>query len=206
MSPSILDSVVPTSAPSIASFGAGGQMYIADMFTGFNISSERTNQLFAFAETDNSVPNAEFLTNLTEARKIGSTMDFKAMQIGLRVVPTGADPLTAAQVAAAKSLLASAKVKITLGSNGTVVGEYSGFHMLAPVDFLSLESSASSQQTNGAIGNTAWINLKEPIGIQANCNIGGSVHFAKAVPAALTATANSFAFVVVLAGLKVVKS
>lgn len=203
---SILDSVVPTNAPSIASFGAGGQMYIADMFTGFNISSERTNQLFAFAETDNSVPNAEFLTNLTEARKIGSTMDFKALQIGLRVVPTGADPLTAAQVAAAKSLLASAKVKITLGSNGTVVGEYSGFHMLAPVDFLSLESSASSQQTNGAIGNTAWINLKEPIGIQANCNIGGSVHFAKAVPAALTATANSFAFVVVLAGLKVVKS
>lgn len=203
---SILDSVVPTNAPSIASFGAGGQMYIADMFTGFNISAERTNQLFAFAETDNSVPNAEFLTNLTEARKIGSTMDFKAMQIGLRVVPTGADPLTAAQVAAAKSLLASAKVKITLGSNGTVVGEYSGFHMLAPVDFLSLESSASSQQTNGAIGNTAWINLKEPLGIQANCNIGGSVHFAKAVPAALTATANSFAFVVVLAGLKVVKS
>lgn len=203
---SILDSVVPTNAPSIASFGAGGQMYIADMFTGFNISAERTNQLFAFAETDNSVPNAEFLTNLTEARKIGSTMDFKAMQIGLRVVPTGADPLTAAQVAAAKSLLASAKVKITLGSNGTVVGEYSGFHMLAPVDFLSLESSASSQQTNGAIGNTAWINLKEPIGIQANCNIGGSVHFAKAVPAALTETANSFAFVVVLAGLKVVKS
>ena len=202
----ILDSVVPTNAPSIASFGAGGQMYIADMFTGFNISAERTNQLFAFAETDNSVPNAEFLTNLTEARKIGSTMDFKALQIGLRVVPTGADPLTAAQVAAAKSLLASAKVKITLGSNGTVVGEYSGFHMLAPVDFLSLESSASSQQTNGAIGNTAWINLKEPIGIQANCNIGGSVHFAKAVPAALTATANSFAFVVVLAGLKVVKS
>lgn len=203
---SILDSVVPTNAPSIASFGAGGQMYIADMFTGFNISAERTNQLFAFAETDNSVPNAEFLTNLTEARKIGSTMDFKALQIGLRVVPTGADPLTAAQVAAAKSLLASAKVKITLGSNGTVVGEYSGFHMLAPVDFLSLESSASSQQANGAIGNTAWINLKEPLGIQANCNIGGSVHFAKAVPAALTATANSFAFVVVLAGLKVVKS
>jgi hypothetical protein len=203
---SILDSVVPTSAPSIASFGAGGQMYIADMFTGFNVSAERTNQLFAFAETDNSVPNAEFLTNLTEARKIGSTMDFKALQIGLRVVPTGADPLTAAQVAAAKSLLASAKVKITLGSNQTIVGEFSGFHMLAPVDFLSLESSASSQQTNGAIGNTAWINLKEPIGIQANCNVGGSVHFAKAVPAALTATANSFAFVVVLSGLKVVKS
>lgn len=203
---SILDSVVPTSAPSIASFGAGGQMYIADMFTGFNISAERTNQLFAFPETDSSVPNAEFLTNLTEARKIGSTMDFKVLQIGLRVVPTGNDPLTAAQVAAAKTLLASAKVKITLGSNQTIVGEFSGMHMLAPVDFLSLESSASSQQTNGAIGNTAWINLKEPIGIQANCNVGGSVRFSKAVPAALTATANSFAFIVVLAGLKVVKS
>ena len=203
---SILDSVVPTNAPSIASFGAGGQMYIADMYTGFNISSERTNQLFAFPETDSSVPNAEFLTNLTEARKIGSTMDFKALQIGLRVVPTGNDPLTAAQVAAAKTLLASAKVKITLGSNQTIVGEFSGMHMLAPVDFLSLESSASSQQTNGAIGNTAWINLKEPIGIQANCNVGGSVRFSKAVPAALTATANSFAFIVVLACLKVVKS
>ena len=203
---SILDSVVPTNAPSIASFGAGGQMYIADMYTGFNISAERTNQLFAFPETDSSVPNAEFLTNLTEARKIGSTMDFKVLQIGLRVVPTGNDPLTAAQVAAAKTLLASAKVKITLGSNQTIVGEFSGMHMLAPVDFLSLESSASSQQTNGAIGNTAWINLKEPIGIQANCNVGGSVRFSKAVPAALTATANSFAFIVVLAGLKVVKS
>ena len=203
---SILDSVVPTNAPSIASFGAGGQMYIADMFTGFNVSAERTNQLFAFPETDSSVPNAEFLTNLTEARKIGSTMDFKATQIGLKVVPTGDAPLTAAQVAAAKSLLASAKVKITLGSNQTIVGEFTGMHLLAPVDFLSLESSASSQQTNGAIGNTAWINLKEPIGIQANCNIGGSVRFSKAVPTALTSTPNSFAFIVVLAGLKVVKS
>ena len=203
---SILDSVVPTSAPSIVSFGAGGQMYVAEMYTGFNVSAERTNQLFAFPETDSSVPNAEFLTNLTEARKIGSTMDFKALQLGLRVVPTGDAPLTAAQVAAAKSLLASAKVKITLGSNQTIVGEFTGMHLLAPVDFLSLESSASSQQTNGAIGNTAWINLKEPIGIQANCNIGGSVRFSKAVPTALTATANSFAFIVVLAGLKVVKS
>lgn len=203
---SILDSVTATTAPSISSFGAGGQMYIADMYTGFNITSERTNQLFAFPETDSSVANAEFLTNLTEARKIGSTMDFKATQIGLRVVPTGDSPLTAAQVAAAKSLLASAKVKITLGSNQTIVGEFSGMHMLAPVDFLSLESSASSQQQNGAIGNTAWINLKEPIGIQANCNVGGSVRFSKAVPTALTATANSFAFIVVLAGLKVVKS
>ena len=203
---SILDSVVPTSAPSIVSFGAGGQMYVAEMYTGFNVSAERTNQLFAFPETDSSVPNAEFLTNLTEARKIGSTMDFKALQLGLRVVPTGDAPLTAAQVAAAKSLLASAKVKITLGSNQTIVGEFSGMHMLAPVDFLSLESSASSQQTNGAIGNTAWINLKEPIGIQANCNIGGSVRFSKAVPAALIATENSFAFIVVLAGLTVVKS
>lgn len=203
---SILDSVVPTNAPSIVSFGAGGQMYVAEMYTGFNVSAERTNQLFAFPETDSSVPNAEFLTNLTEARKIGSTMDFKALQLGLRVVPTGDAPLTAAQVAAAKSLLASAKVKITLGSNQTIVGEFTGMHLLAPVDFLSLESSASSQQTNGAIGNTAWINLKEPIGIQANCNIGGSVRFSKAVPTALTATANSFAFIVVLAGLKVVKS
>lgn len=203
---SILDSVVPTSAPSIVSFGAGGQMYVAEMYTGFNVSAERTNQLFAFPETDSSVPNAEFLTNLTEARKIGSTMDFKALQLGLRVVPTGDAPLTAAQVAAAKSLLASAKVKITLGSNQTIVGEFTGMHLLAPVDFLSLESSASSQQTNGAIGNTAWINLKEPIGIQANCNIGGSVRFSKAVPTALTSTPNSFAFIVVLAGLKVVKS
>ena len=73
--------LVAPGAPSIASFGAGGQMYNADIFGGFNISAQQVNPLFSFRSTDPGVTNAALLTNLTEAQKIGSTMDFKAVAL-----------------------------------------------------------------------------------------------------------------------------
>lgn len=207
MANSIWDSVTANQgAPIIESFGAGGQAYIADLETGFMVSSEQTNPLFDFASTDKSVTNAEFLTNLTEARKIGSTMDFKATQIGFRVVKVSDGPASPDECAAMKKLLASARIKITYGSNDTIIGEFSGSHLMAPVDNVTADTTATSMSQAGAIGNTAWINLKVPVPMQANVNIGGVVRFSLAVPSDLTSTPNSFAFKVVLAGLKVVKS
>ena len=57
----------------IPSFGNAGQVYNADIFGGFNVSSEKNNILFAFRRGDSGVTNSDALTNLTEAGKIGST-------------------------------------------------------------------------------------------------------------------------------------
>lgn len=205
---SITQSVgVAAGAPSLPSFGAGGQMYIADIWGGFNISATLVNPLFTFRATDTSIPNAEQLTNLTEAQKIGSTMEFKATQLGLRVVPlTSGTALTPDQVNDMKALLASAVVTLTYGSNETKIGEFSGLHLMAPVDNIAADATNTCSSQNGAINNTSWINLKEPVCIQANLNIGGTVKFTRPVPASLYTVANSFGFVVIMAGLKVVKS
>lgn len=203
----ITDSVLPGNAPALQSFGAGGQMYIADIWGGFNISAKNVNPLFTFRATDLSVPNAEQLTNLTEAQKIGSTMEFKAVQLGLRVVPlTSGAVLSPAVVEDMKSLLASAVVTLTYGSNDTKIGEFSGLHLMAPVDFMAADATNTCASQNGAINGQSWINLKEPVAIQANLNIGGTVRFTRPVPASLYATDNSFGFVVIMSGLKVVKS
>ena len=203
---SILTSVTPQAAPTIQSFGAGGQMYVADLWTGFNITADRENELFAFARTDRNVANAQMLTNLTEPRKIGSTMTFKATQIGLRVIKTKDAILTAAEVTAMKDLLNSAVIKINYGSNDTVVAEFSGMHCTNPVDFITADSTNTCEAASGAINPAGFIRLPEPIAMQDNLNIGGSVRFGRAVPSGLYSTANTFAFVVVLSGLKVVKS
>lgn len=203
---SIYDSI-PQSVGPIESFGAGGQMYIADIWGGFNISAEQTNPLFAFSENDSNVVNAGVLTNLTEARKIGSTMEFKAMQLGIRIFKHGgAAVVTPAEVQAMKALLQSAKITITLGSNETKIAEFSGLHLMATIDAMAADATNTCASQNGAIGNTSWINLKIPVPVQANVNIGGTVKFNATVPSALTSMANSFGFVVILAGMKVVKS
>lgn len=203
---SILSPVVPTAAPAVQSFGAGGQMYVADLWTGFNITSERENELFAFAKSDRNVPNAKVLTNLTEPRKIGSTMTFKATQIGLRVIKTKLDEvLTPTEITAMKDILNSATIKINYGSNDTVVAEFTGMHLTNPIDYIAATNAANSNAINPA----GFIRLPEPIGMQDNVNIGGTVSFGNRVPAALVGQggiANGFAFVVILSGLKVVKS
>lgn len=203
---SILSPVVPTNAPEIRSFGANGQMYVADLWTGFNVTSDRDNELFAFARTDRNVANAQMLTNLTEPRKIGSTMTFKATQIGLRVIKTKDAALTSAEVTAMKDLLNSAVIKINYGSNDTVIAEFTGMHLTNPVDFITADSTNTCEAASGAINPAGFIRLPEPIGMQDNVNIGGSVRFGRAVPSGLYSTANTFAFVVILSGLKVVKS
>ena len=203
--------LVAPGAPSIASFGPGGQMYNADIFGGFNISAQQVNPLFSFRSTDPGVVNAPLLTNLTEAQKIGSTMDFKAVALGVRIIPTGVSgkgdtALTPDEAAAMKSLLASAVITLTYGSNETKIAEFTGMHLTAPVDFTAADATNTCAVTNGAINSTAWIKLSMPVGIEANLNIGGTVRFTKPVPASLYETANTFAFVVVLSGLKIVKS
>lgn len=205
---SILSPVIPTNAPAVQSFGAGGQMYVADLWTGFNITADRDNELFAFSRTDSNVANSRMLTNLTEPRKIGSTMTFKATQIGLRVIKTKDNTLTLAEVTAMKDLLNSAVVKINYGSNDTVIAEFTGMHLTNPVDYIVGAPSATADAIgcSGAVNPAGFIRLPEPIGMQDNVNIGGSVHFGRAVPSGLYSTANTFAFVVVLSGLKVVKS
>lgn len=196
---------VTTNAPAIESFGAGGQMYMAEMWTGFNVSAETINPLFAITATDGGTNSAQ-LTNLEERRKIGSTMAFRADRIGIRILNFGTGVVTPAQAQEVKRLLASAKITLNLGSNETKVAEFSGLSLMEPVDFVAADSTNTCAVGGGLGGGIGWIKLQVPIEIQANCNIGGTVRFTRAVPSALTSTPNSFGFVVMLQGLKVVKS
>jgi hypothetical protein len=77
---------------------------------------------------------------------------------------------------------------------------------MAPVDFMAADSTNTCAAQNGAINSQSWISLREPVCIQENLNIGGTVKFTRPVPASLYATENSFGFVVIMSGLKVVKS
>ena len=200
----ILTPVVPAPAPDMQSFGAGGQMYVAALWAGFNISADRENELFAFAKSDRNVPHAEVLTNLTEPRKIGSTMTFKAVQVGLRIVKFTMTAFSVAELAAGKRLLNSAIVKLNYGSNDTVIAEFTGMHLTNPVD--AVVSDEDNIAFNGAVNCNGFIRLPEPIAMQANVNIGGTVRFGEVVPPVLYETANSFGFALIYSGLKVVKS
>lgn len=203
---SILSPVQVQDAVEVESFGAGGQQYIADIWGGINVSAEQVNPLFSFRATDSNVANAAQLTNLTEAQKIGSTMAFKVVQLGLRVVSFKGATLTLAEIAAMKDLLASAVVTLNYGSNETKIGEFTGLHLQAPVDVVGGDATNTCAVENGAINSTAWIKLRQPIGIMPNLNIGGTVKFTRPVPAGLYSTANSFGFIVIMSGLKIVKS
>lgn len=202
----ILDPVQVQDAVQVESFGAGGQQYIADIWGGINVSAEQVNPLFSFRATDSNVANAAQLTNLTEAQKIGSTMAFKVVQLGLRVVSFKGETLTLDEIAAMKDLLASAVVTLNYGSNETKIGEFTGLHLQAPIDVVGGDATNTCAVENGAINSTAWIKLRQPIGIMPNLNIGGTVKFTRPVPAGLYSTANTFGFIVIMSGLKIVKS
>ena len=196
--------LVADGAPIMSSFGAGGQMYNADIFGGFNISATLVNPLFTFRSTDPGVTNAALLTNLTEANKIGSTMEFKAVGLGVRVIPTGDSLLTPAQVAALKSLLNSAVITRPYGSTETKIAEFTGMHLCAPVDSVATESTANSNTDVGGADASNFIRLRIPVPMQKNVELRGNVNFAKAPANVLTTTANSFGFVVILYGVKIV--
>lgn len=205
----ILAPVQVQDAVTVESFGAGGQQYIADIWGGVNVKADQVNPLFSFRATDSNVPNAANLTNLTEAQKIGSTMAFKVTQLGIRVVSFKGVALTVAEMAAMKDLLASAVVTLNYGSNETRIGEFTGLHMMAAVDGVATAQSTDTAAVEaGGINSTAWIKLRQPIGIMPNLNIGGTIRFTRAVPSVLYSGANEnkFGFVVIMSGLKIVKS
>lgn len=200
-------SPVSTTAPEISTFGPGGQQYIASFRGGFNVTTEQMNPLFSFRATDDSVANARQLTNLQEALKIGSTMAFRAVKLGVRVISftNGAlDPDVAANM---KKLLASAEIVITAGSNDTKIAEFSGLDLMEPLDYVAAHATKPNSGA-GLGGGIGWIPLEVPLEFQPNCNIGGYVRFTRAVPSNCLPDNGTptVGFVVVLQGLKVVKS
>ena len=214
---SSITEAVTTTAPDIASFGAGGQMYMASMYTGFEIrGSKIINPLFAFTRNDSSPANAAALTNLDEARKIGSTMAFRAYRIGFRIVCfKGGSVPDISTAHAQKMLLSGASVTLTVGSNETKIAEFSGLDLMQPVDTVSMDSDNANNVTcsnvGGLGGGIGWIPLQIPIEIQANCNVGGVVRFNNTAGINALAPVNEsdpawYGFVVILQGLKVVKS
>ena len=213
---SSITEAVTTTAPDIASFGAGGQMYMASMYTGFEIRrSKLINPLFAFTRNDSSPENAASLTNLDEARKIGSTMAFRAYRLGFRIVNFHATLPTLDEVNALKILLSGASITLTVGSNETKIAEFSGMDLMQPIDTVAAHSDASDNvacaNVGGLGGGIGWIPLQIPIEIQPNCNVGGVVrfnntkHYGVVTPATDSDPA-LYGFVLILQGLKVVKS
>lgn len=199
------NSVLPELAPdAVRSFGAGGQIYSAEIYGGFNVSSETENPLFTFRRNDSNVNNAKFLTNLHEAGKIGSTMEFLVTHVGLRVVKFDGSAMTSAEAAAAKALLQSAHIELGLGSDNTKVGEFTGMHLCAPVDTVSTESSENSNANIGGVDANNFIRLRVPVPMQKNVELRGNVNFAKTPATALTTIPNTFGFVVILYGVKIV--
>ena len=128
---SSITNALPVVAPNIESFGAGGQMYMASIKTGFNIRAGRTiNPLFSF-NANSPEENAAVLTNLMETRKVGSTMAFRANRIGFRFVSFNNGVPTIEQMNELKQLLSYASIEITLGANETKVAEFSGLDFTA---------------------------------------------------------------------------
>lgn len=208
---SFFSSILPELVPdNVHSFGPGGQVYNAEIFGGFNVSASQENPLFTFRENESSssVANAKFLTNLHEAGKIGSTMEFLCTHVGVRVVKFDATAaLTAQEVQAMKTLLASARIELGLGSDSTKIGEFTGMHFQSPVDAETSDVSTVTavSSVGGACAN-GFIRLRMPIPMQRNVELRGTVKFAQAPDSVLTTTANSFGFVVILYGMKVVST
>lgn len=207
---SFFSSILPELVPDgLRSFGAGGQIYNSELVGGFNVSANLENPLFTFRQGEGSVANSNFLTNLREAGKIGSTMEFLCTHVGVRIVKIkGAGTAnTAAEVQAMKALLASATIELGLGSDSTKIGEFSGMHFMSPIDTETSDISTVTavSSVGGACAN-GFIRLRMPIPMQRNVELRGSVKFAQAPAAALTSTADSYGFVVILYGLKVVST
>lgn len=115
--------VNPQQAPEVSSFGPGGQYYGASIFGGFILEAAKTVFEF-FNISEASGPWAKVLTNLKEAGKIGSSMNFTSVMYVPRLVKVTGDSMTAAEAAAATLFMASSRVELYIGSNDTKVAEY----------------------------------------------------------------------------------
>lgn len=199
------------------SFGGAGQIYNADLFGGLVVSAERVNQVFQFRRTDTSRHFAELLTNLDEDGKIGSTMSFMVTHFGVKIFKLDGSKYTPEEAAAVKFLMASALIEVYYGANKTKVGEFSGQHFLAPIDFLMEESvvtpsadgtRSSTSCANAGAAGASYIKLSEKIQIQKNLQIGGTVRFGATVPTILwsndggSTVTEKFGFCVHLYGVK----
>ena len=82
--------------------------------------------------------------------------------------------------------------------------------LMQAIDTVGADATNTSAVNPGLGGGISWINLQMPIEIQANVNIGGTVRFNRDVPDSLIPANASdpafIGFVVILQGLKVVKS
>lgn len=147
------------------------------------------------------------LTNMREAARIGSTMNFTAMQMGLRAVKLGDTPPTNQEIHDIKRFMASQNVEITVGSNTTRVAEFTGAHLLNVMEFSSATTLADTYGGQSSpVNQMAWINLPEPIGMETNVEIGGQMKCnLTAVPASLQANGANWAILVVFAGIKQTK-
>ena len=203
----MIPSVKPTKPSRVQSFAPNaGQSYIADLYTGYALTSKLSNKLFSFASTDTNVPLASLLTNLDQPGRIGSTMNFTAVQIGLRIFKVGDAQPTTAEIHDLIRYLGSLNMTVTLGDNKTRIAEFTGAHLLNQITFSAKDAGAEGAAASVPFNSTAWINLPEPIGIEDNLTLGGNVDCNLAsVPASLIAVASSYAFMVVLAGRKQVK-
>lgn len=206
---SFFQSVLPELVPGdLRSFGAGGQIYSAEIYGGVNIDASTEKELFTFRRDDSSVANAKFLTNLEQAGRLGSTEEFLVTHVGLRVVKfSGAAALTSAEEAAMKNYLSSAYIELGLGADAQKIGQFSGMHVMAPVDGAASDVSTvtASHEVGGCVASN-FIRLRVPIPMQRNVEVRGKLKLAKAPETALTSTANTFGFVVILYGVKVVAS
>lgn len=206
---SFFESVLPELVPNnVRSFGPGGQIYSAEIYGGVNVSANTEANIFTFRRDDGSVPNAKFLTNLEQAGRLGSNEEFLVTHVGFRVVKfSGAAALTSAEEAAMKNLLASAYIEIGLGADNQKIGQFSGLHVMAPVDGAASDvSTVTASHTVGGAVASNFIRLRMPIPMQRNVEVRGKLHLAQAPATALTSTANTFGFVVILYGVKVVAS
>lgn len=206
---SFFESVLPELVPNnVRSFGPGGQIYSAEIYGGVNVSANTETNIFTFRRDDGSVPNAKFLTNLEQAGRLGSNEEFLVTHVGFRVVKfSGAAALTSAEEAAMKNLLASAYIEIGLGADNQKIGQFSGLHVMAPVDGAASDvSTVTASHTIGGAVASNFIRLRMPIPMQRNVEVRGKLHLAQAPATALTSTANTFGFVVILYGVKVVAS
>lgn len=206
---SFFQSVLPELVPGdLRSFGAGGQIYSAEIYGGVNIDANTEKSLFTFRRDESSIANAKFLTNLEQDGRLGSTEEFLVTHVGFRVVKfSGAAALTSAEEAAMKNYLASAYVELGLGADAQKIGQFSGMHVMAPVDGAASDVSTvtASHEVGGCVASN-FIRLRVPIPMQRNVEVRGKLKLAKAPETVLTSTANTFGFVVILYGVKVVAS
>lgn len=173
-------------APQVSMFGPGGQYYGASLFGGFMLKAgEKVFEFFNISES--SGPWAKVLTNLKEAGKIGSSMNFAAVAYAPRMVKVDGTAITAAEAAAMTLFYASSRVELYIGSNETKVAEYDLAQFLCPISG-PVEGAAGISNAL-PINQAAQINLPAAImqGLEPNAQIYGKVtcNLPTGAPAAL---------------------